>query len=731
MIKHTTGTAPSQGLRAGGHYSGGALPQIDPNMLPQSKAVPPVGAPAASPQYLDPSLKAPATGAPSGAQPSAAYEEQVRNWSKPQPKIPVQPTPMSTGPTIDGASGAPKPVEPAAPQSAWQKAKSFVTGGGEAAAEASAAPKGLGARALGVGGKLASGAGRLAMAATPIVGAVQAANDSDENVKNLAGSVGLDYNTDSGRVGANVVNFLDKTGNAATFGLAGAAGRAISNKLNRGSWFADAAAPAPAGQPADAAAPAPSAPANQTADTFKRLGMLNSPQQGAGQGPRGDGGTDLTAALRDVPRDLPANMADGAIYKTVGAHGEPVYSGRNVGLNPTFLNGKGESFTPRGSVVDAAAGAPVAMGPNGSYAVTPSTKGAAAPTAPQAQGAADQPQAPGAQYAAPRGGLGAAAGSPAVSAALQAAAQRGDWDSIREHYQQNGGTFAGQNAQQTQQAQGGGGNGAGDLLLNTIRGGLAKGQTMTRASAEALGNLNHSDKTYRSSMYGHDRAYDSSMYGHDVAREGNQLSYQSNMALRKLELAKMNHQFSKEGAEGFDADNKKSTFATLKDDKGVPQANEAMANELGQFMKSNAGTDENGVPLETLKSMNPHKYNAIRSAAETQYGIGKVFNKYAGTTMFGEPNGWAAPKITDIREGRMSDFPKGVGIGQSLVNSTGVLGGTKYGKVVEVNVNGTKKAVPLNEFLSDQNGGQYKAYLNQWLRQNNRKQLGDDITSGS
>lgn len=92
------------------------------------------------------------------------------------------------------------------------------------------------------------------LALAPVAGALGAATDTQENVNELANTTGLDYNSFAGRVGANAVNFLKQTGNAATFGGAGALGRGIANVLGGESFFSPYKAPA-ATTPASAAVP--------------------------------------------------------------------------------------------------------------------------------------------------------------------------------------------------------------------------------------------------------------------------------------------------------------------------------------------------------------------------------------------------------------------------------------------------------------------------------------------
>lgn len=70
---------------------------------------------------------------------------------------------------------------------------------------------------------------------------------------------------------------------------------------------------------------------------------------------------DFTNELASVPANLPEGLREGVVHKTVDANGRTVYSGKNVGLNPQMVDGKGRDLTMRGSVVTAPAGSNVVM----------------------------------------------------------------------------------------------------------------------------------------------------------------------------------------------------------------------------------------------------------------------------------------------------------------------------------------------------------------------------------
>lgn len=223
----------------------------------------------------------------------------------------------------------------------------------------------------------------------------------------------------------------------------------------------------------------PKDPANKTAEYAKRLGMnsLNTPSAaGAGRGLGPDAelrnrSRDMTAELSGRPNgrlpQLPSDLREGVVHKTIDPKtGAVTYSGRNVGTDANgqtqFVNGKGETIQPRGSVDYAAAGTPVGMtgAGGGGIAFTPSSKvGAGAQQQQSAQAdqtpstGAQQPSGPTPSSASANGmspEMTSMASNPGVSAALRAAAERGDMDAVRGFYQQNGGSFNGRTAAQDQ-----------------------------------------------------------------------------------------------------------------------------------------------------------------------------------------------------------------------------------------------------------------------------------------
>lgn len=95
----------------------------------------------------------------------------------------------------------------------------------------------------------------------------------------------------------------------------------------------------------------------------RRVSNINAP------GGNVRGTEDFTKPLSTVPADLPSGLRDGMVYKTKGANGETVYSGRNVSgdVSGRMLNGDGTSAGKMRGSVDTSAGAPTFGG--GGYVI--------------------------------------------------------------------------------------------------------------------------------------------------------------------------------------------------------------------------------------------------------------------------------------------------------------------------------------------------------------------------
>jgi hypothetical protein len=284
MIEQTNGMPPKRGLRAGLGYVDGLVPDRfarGPKMRAQRDALDKANALGEQAQ-TKPDARAAQNEALSRANASNAgnaqrqafdkansYGDQARaraaqneafaransGGAAPRAVPPTGSAPEIQFNTAETANPNPNPKpKQSLGRQVYNNAKNFVgLGDGTTAAAAEAAPaanKGI------LNNKALRFLGKAGLLAAPI-GAIQAYNESDENVRKKADSVGFDYDTDGGRIATNTLNFLENTGNNLTFGLAGRLGRKIAG----GSFFDEPEAAAP--KTADTAPKAP-ATAGQT-----------------------------------------------------------------------------------------------------------------------------------------------------------------------------------------------------------------------------------------------------------------------------------------------------------------------------------------------------------------------------------------------------------------------------------------------------------------------------------
>lgn len=70
---------------------------------------------------------------------------------------------------------------------------------------------------------------------------------------------------------------------------------------------------------------------------------------------------DFTNELASVPRELPKGLREGVVYKTQTPDGVTAYSGKNVGLNPQWVDGAGRTINPNANLTVLPAGAGAAF----------------------------------------------------------------------------------------------------------------------------------------------------------------------------------------------------------------------------------------------------------------------------------------------------------------------------------------------------------------------------------
>ena len=195
LIEATTGEKPKAGLRAGGKYELGLTTPTSVSRDALDVARRRLGAQTAS--------------AGSDAMAEAAQAARGINAGGGAP--------ASAAVAAENARNAQAALD------ATQRLGASSEGAGlRAAAPAAAGPSRVGSLVKG------------GLALAPVIGAAQAAVDSPANVAALGNSIGVDTATRGGKGVANTVNTLAKTGDAATFGLAGRYGQALADEAANG-----------------------------------------------------------------------------------------------------------------------------------------------------------------------------------------------------------------------------------------------------------------------------------------------------------------------------------------------------------------------------------------------------------------------------------------------------------------------------------------------------------------
>lgn len=175
----------------------------------------------------------------------------------------------------------------------------------------------------------------------------------------FGGSVGRVFGTGAGAIAGATKGaaFGSALGPAGTLiggvggGLAGAyyGGKAADAAIQVGQELTGSRGYGPAGA-ALTAAPAASAPKPIPADWRRQA--FDDPRRVDRDPSRQSLGAsrDFTNELASIPKDLPADLRQGVIHKTMDANGRPVYSGMNVGPNAQFVDGVGRGLRAGGEV---------------------------------------------------------------------------------------------------------------------------------------------------------------------------------------------------------------------------------------------------------------------------------------------------------------------------------------------------------------------------------------------
>lgn len=595
LIEKTNGKPPARGLRAGAGHATGAIPGMTVtegfDTLPEAQDM------------------------------RNAAEKRLQN----------QPKPAMGNTTTAGAAPL---QEPAGPQTFKQRATNMFKSGKAAVggmADSATAPfktAVTGAKALGAGvlgayaGNAAADAARSfdTPSATPVAqnangNAVQGGVDvtsipgvTDQQATVAAGMPKQQHNwfqdTDAGRNVGNTLNaaamipgvgvgargamavgtgVISKTARAATGPLAAGALQGAAANVREGSEQATQSALAPRAEASPYAAT--TAAANTRLQHQGPMGDDVNPYHG-------DLSAQINAAMKDGQTNLASTgMRANDIYKTKQANGTVAYSGYGDGTGRTgkLVSGDGTALQGNGTV---------STMPNDQTARTLSS-----------------------------------AQSGATSAALQAAAARGDMDTVRQHYQSNGGTFAGRTA-----AQDAPDNSPQSLIMAQIQRGLASGQKLTPAGVAALQALNTTDKNYKANMFGHEISRDNSLRGNQIAREGYEkdLAIAANTNKRLLTLDGMDRTAA--GSKAVEDYIKTASSAVGVDNNGVAKIDDKRAADLGKYISSQVQpiqTKYGPMTLAEAAGRDPDAFKTTVQRLDSEKSLDDLINASAGRSITG------------------------------------------------------------------------------------------------
>ena len=217
----------------------------------------------------------------------------------------------------------------------------------------------LGGKALNVGGKLAA----------PLAAADAAYTGYNTGTDQYANRLGLQQpDSLAGDLGVRALGVATDVGNTMTMGgLRWAHDKMFGEGHWDGKSTPSASAPAPVKPSNGVTLPPTGAGAGQGSANFNDPRRLDKDPSRPDLGPS----RDFTNELNKVPANLPSDLREGVIVKTIDpVTGRTTYSGKNVSARADgttqMVDGVGRDLTPKGSV-RTASGAPV-FGPNGSYA---------------------------------------------------------------------------------------------------------------------------------------------------------------------------------------------------------------------------------------------------------------------------------------------------------------------------------------------------------------------------
>jgi hypothetical protein len=390
-----------------------------------------------------------------------------------------------------------------------------------------------------------------------------------------------------------------------------------------------------------------------------------------------------------MPSDLNSvkGLQQGTIYKTMGANGNPVYSGMNVGANAQFADGQGNSYAPRGGVH------------NGIY------------------GEGGTVVDGNAGLRAAQSGASGGASSYGAGPALQAAAARGDWDAVQQHYQRNGGTWQGTTAAQDSEAAAQSDAArARQTLMGDIQRGLAGGGRLTRSGMAALQGVSNNEAQREASK----NTLSSANYRHDTpsgdARLNAQIEGAKAVQSAAANRAKAEQEARTRGSEALDKQFDLDPASYDDDGKLNPKKRAALADYVarsGRMVKVN-GKD---VDFATAMQTDPQGAKQALASASGELALQELAKSKGENFWFkNTPKAGEIKLAEDISRVNWKDYEGGMKLSDML--REGLFGN---GVVRLQGPNNTVVSLPLSEIKNHSNSANIMQALNEAIANNASK----------
>lgn len=393
---------------------------------------------------------------------------------------------------------------------------------------------------------------------------------------------------------------------------------------------------------------------------------------------------DLSKDLASVPRDLPANMIDGAIYKTKDANGRTVYSGKNVKFGADIVDGKGRNVGMNRADGRLRGNGVVALDAEGNptgIPVTPQT------VEPGGLGLGGTTTLRGASGAA-TGLLGAGQGV-AMGGALAASQQPMQTEPAGFNTGRNGNALERSPEQQRADAM----TQAGSIDPRTRGRGLRTLDSLDKSDAAQLASetAKYGARTAAgASMYGADRGLEGNLaqaqatslrYGYEQRIKANQMAIQAQaMQMAGGDTRKAAQLILQMGGDpsnltqaatafqGLDTKNNEDArgyfrgMATMTDKDNKPYTNEALQNQLYDTAMRMSSGKWAGMSTEERQAMAPE----IQAAVQAVGGMNALRNNTLSQMVGWDP---AAPEISQLPDLRGATYGRVGKVGGALTPS--------------------------------------------------------------